>query len=171
MNIRFCGRRVAALGIAASVVLVVGAPAAHGGTAQPDAMLRKDGSNAPFIGKGVINTTGLNQTIERSIAEGGRIRYEIKVKNTGSTACNIALGEKTFLPDGTWVRHYKKTSGKDITDKVLAGTFHPELDPGNSMRVILRIRHVSDGSGLVIDNRAKCLDTNEEDVVSSGTGV
>jgi hypothetical protein len=142
--------RVFVAPLIASAVLVLSAGAAF--ATQPDGMLRRAGTDQPYTGKGIINNSGIDQTLARNAAVGEKAKFEIRVKNTNAGACKTAFEQETFTGTGgaqadDFVVRYKKPNGVNVTDKVEAGTYAPNIDSGAAKKIFLTVKVVGGNSG------------------------
>lgn len=151
---------------------------------QPDNQIKND-SDASYIGDGIYNDTGLNQTKEQNVYIGETATFQMKVENDASDAEFTPTDKFTLKqvlpssPPSDWTIQYLDTDGvTDITTSILNGTYTTsDLAPGSSVSPFtLKItpdRSVSDGTCLDVKFRAvsnECPDTDTcligaEDVV------
>lgn len=88
-------------------------------TAVPDCVVY-DG--AGWLGSGVHNTTGADQTHSQSVRIGVAAVYTVRVYNHGNAAGRVALGGTAWT--ALWVPSYTDhATSQDITDHVVDGVW------------------------------------------------
>jgi hypothetical protein len=146
------------------------------GACQPDLSIRKAGSGTPYKGKGVINTTGVNQTVARKKGVGNNAIYEIRLKNITTEACSMQLKDGVVVNGGTYLRKWNH-NGQNITALVTgpSGYVIPNLAAGAETTPIkLRVQPESGvaGNELLVGLKAVCQsNTNIADVVRALTKI
>jgi hypothetical protein len=120
-------------GAALSLVVLVLATPAAAGDPQPDGRVRLKGQ--PFyIGQGVINTSGDNQTVAVFREQGTAAKFEFRFKNVDSQ-------EDDFVVTGCTSEEFREkyfVNGRDITAKVIGeGKKFRDVAPGESTPIVL----------------------------------
>ena len=87
---------------------------------RPDALVRRGGSGAPFVGDDVYNETGVGQTRARKVSAGERSTYLVEAQNDGSYLDAVALRGCAGNADFT-VTYRSGTT--PVTAAVVAGTY------------------------------------------------
>jgi len=120
---------------AMAAVLAIAGPAALA-LADPDAVIKHPGQS--YIGLGVMNDTGRNQTSKEAVGQGGVAEFRTRIHNVAPgddpdefdvTACqgNNKFGVKYFEFDGT-----------NVTQTVKSGGFFvPDVDQDNSKNALV----------------------------------
>jgi hypothetical protein len=98
--------------------LAVAAPPAAAGTAQPDGEVKKKGR--PYIGLGVVNDTGENQTVSATRGPGKTAVYKFRFENVGSATDDFTIDACSAQPD-VKARYFR--GSRNISEKLAAGTF------------------------------------------------
>jgi hypothetical protein len=100
-----------------------------GNLSQPDASIGKNINVKRFVGRGIVNTTGIGQEIVQKVQRGARKgkRYYVALQNIG-TANDRFLVQAQQIAGGTgWTANYflaaRPRDSVDVTAAVEAGTF------------------------------------------------
>lgn len=86
---------------------------------QPDLAICNYGETG-YLGLGVCNTGGANQTKNQTIPAGKMVTYLFEVKNAGNTADTFTVHCALPAASGWKVQWVDRASGKDITGAVIA---------------------------------------------------
>ena len=146
------------------------------GACQPDLWIRKTGSGGPYKGKGVINTTGQQQTVRREQVVGNGALYQIRMKNITAEACSMVIKDGAIINGGTYLHKYVY-EGQNITAQVTGpnGYTIPDLAAGAKTRVIsLRVTPESGvpGNQYLLGLKAHCSsNANIADLVRALTTI
>ncbi len=115
---------------------------------QPDNMIATLESGTDYVGDGIYNTTGANQTRTRSISTGGSATYYIKIENDGNTTDEVIVTGTGSSGDWTVTYYNDKTGGSDITSQVIgSGWSTGNLTSGESKEI--RMVAQNNGTALV----------------------
>jgi alpha-tubulin suppressor-like RCC1 family protein len=127
-----------------------------GDVAQPDGLISKGGA---FVGNGVYNTTGRNQTLSAKRAPGTMTSFDVRIQNDGDALDRILVrGEapaKGFRVAVTW-------NGVAVTKDFLAGRLDFALDVGASETIVVKITIKATASaGKVESQKVTLTSTND----------
>jgi hypothetical protein len=107
---------------------------------QPDNLIANLESGADYMGEGIYNANGTDQTKTNSISVGESKTYYIKIKNTGKVADQVIV--TGTASSGAWEVTYcdAKLSGNNITSQVTGSGWITNLVSNESreMRVIVQ---------------------------------
>jgi hypothetical protein len=103
---------------------------------RPDALVAR-AKTGPFTGDDVY-ATGPKQTLGAKVRHGRTVTFWIAVQHDGTTADTVRL-TGTTAPSGFAVAY--RIGTKDVTSRVLAGTFHRQLAPaaGFLLKVMITV--------------------------------
>ena len=139
---------------------------------RPDNIVGKKSDSSDYIGEGIYNTSGTDQTKSQSISVGQTTNYYIKVKNAGSGAEYISVlgtGDST----GWTITYYDaKTGGSDITSQVISGSGWPTYVNSNEAQEIrAAVRSTTDTPSTkeVYITAVSANNINKKDVVGAVT--
>lgn len=136
-------------------------------------MIIKAGSDTSYIGTGIFNADGNNQTRSQSVSAGQKATYTFRVQNAGNAKDTFRI-IGTAGGSGWSVKYYDTTTNTEITSQVTgAGWVTGIIAPKASAGVYANIRFnstVSLGSTitLFITGRSES-DTTETDTVKAVT--
>jgi len=106
---------------------------------QPDALISLKAASG-YIGDGVYNTTGADQTKLVSQVRGKKRVFYVRVSNDGNVA-NTFKVKGTTSPRGASVKYFLGTTATNITTAMLSPSgYGVTLDPGLSQMVRVEIR-------------------------------
>ena len=139
---------------------------------QPDLLIRTS-TEITYLGQGVINLDGTNQTKSLSVASGLTANYLVKVLNAGTTTDSFVL-TASAAATGWTVKAFDNTSGASITTALNgAGWTVGPLAPGAS---IIYSLFMTPGSGATVGvpmsvaiTAVSQLDGTKKDVVKAVT--
>ena len=146
------------------------------GACQPDLWIRKTGSGKPYLGKGVINTTGQDQTVGRKQIVNAKALYQVRIKNITSYTCSMVIKDGAIINGGTWLHKYIY-DGQNITAQVTGpnGYTIPNLEAGAKTKVISMIVTPTAGvagNQYLLGLKGHCAtDPNIADLVRSLTEI
>jgi sugar lactone lactonase YvrE len=119
---------------------------------RPDALIRR--SPSPWVGDGIYNITGVDQTATRNLARGAKGTFLVKAQNDGSDVDRLAL--RGCSSDAGFTVAYLSGS-TTITNAVVNGTYRTgNLGPNASktIKVVIGAR-----SGTAAGSQKDCLVT------------
>ena len=126
----------------ANVPVVGSDVAANSGSYQPDARIKRAGSNQR--GNDVYNTTGQGQAVTMTTFPGHR-RVYLTIQNDGDAADTFSLDVTGTSPAGYVLHYFRNRSQHELTAEIEAGTFvTPTLAPGQVYRIRVRIETTTD---------------------------
>ena len=112
--------------------MVAGTPVAPAATRKVDAEIRRS-TAAAFVGNGVYNTTGANQTRSANLRRNQTGQFIVRIRNEGSASDAIRVkgtaGNARFT-----VRYFNGAA--NVTNQVVAGTFRFNGVPVNATRIL-----------------------------------
>jgi alpha-L-arabinofuranosidase len=124
---------------------------------QPDNLIKLT-SDSSFLGNGIWNTDGANQTRTTSVKRGRTATFMIQVQNDGQGIDSFTLGANR-ASSGFTVQYLQGSSGStDITTAVTAGTYTiNSLSPGASqlLRAVITV-----GRNTPVGSSQTCLITS-----------
>jgi hypothetical protein len=121
---------------------------------QPDATISTRRGSKTYIGAGVINSTGADQTVSRKSARKRTKVFYIRCQNTGSTVDTFTVLGGGNVPQGVSVQYFVGAMPKEaveITSAVVAGTYTTaSLAPGaiTGNATLLRVQVTADSDAL-----------------------
>jgi len=139
---------------------------------QPDNLIATLEAGTDYVGEGIFNLDGTNQTRTRSIGTGESATYYIKIENDANTADEITV--KGIGSNSSWALTYfdAKTGGTDITSNITgSGWSTGTLASGESKE----IRMVVANSGSTISTLEALVtsesvtDSGKKDAVKAAT--
>ena len=142
---------------------------------QPDLLIR-NAADASYIGAGIIDQDGTNQTKSQTVLKGAMATYQFQVKNTGTTADTFLL-VAAGAGSGWKVQYVDQQSGADITKAITSagGWKTAMLAPGASLSYTLNVtpdNTVIVGATKTLQVQAtSCMDGTKTDVVAAMTAV
>ena len=126
-------------------------------TALPDALLGTSTNLKKFIGKDVLDPTGLSQTLSTTIGNGKKKVFYIAIKNRGSHLDSFVVSGAGSTQHFA-VKYYLGSTHKatDITDEVVGGTFTTSSMPagtitGKSAMIRMEIQALTVVRGMTQD--------------------
>ncbi|MBI5699150.1 right-handed parallel beta-helix repeat-containing protein [Candidatus Saganbacteria bacterium] len=139
---------------------------------RPDGMVGNQSNGSDYIGEGVFNLSGTNQTKTQALSVGQTATYYFKIKNAGNTAEYISVlgtGDST----GWTVIYYDATSGgNDITSQVTGGSGWPTLVNSSEAKEIRATVHSTadtPSTKEVFVTSVSSNNTTKKDVVGATT--
>lgn len=141
---------------------------------QPD-LLIKSGSETVYIGTGIINADGTNQTKSQSASANQKVTYSFRVMNAGYFNDSYTV-TGTAGGSGWSVKYYDLTSGVEITSQVTgsgwsSGTLASGIDKGIFVKVSPDATVTSGSSKTLLITAASISDGTKKDVVKAVTTV
>ncbi len=135
------GRRALAIALASVCLLAGGGAAASASEYQPDGLVRR-ANQGTFLGDGVYNNTGANQTVNRKIGARGSGSYYVQIQNDGAAVDSFVVrGSRHNVRFG--VRYF--LGAREVTGGVKAGTLRL-ADIAPRERVLLRVQIATRGT-------------------------
>jgi hypothetical protein len=134
---------------------------------QPDGKSKLAGTREAYRGNNIYNTTGTGQTRAVEASVGQQSKFLIGIQNDGTHRDTLAvLGKKS---NRDFLVQYFDSSGKDITTKVIAGTYRVTLNAREAQTVRMEVTPKSGASaGAVFDGTVKLTsrgDSRRKDTV------
>ena len=140
---------------------------------KPD-MLIKNGVDESYIGTGIINLDGTDQTKSQNAAAGVKVTYSFRVMNVGNLSDSIKI---TGTSGGSgWSVKYYDLASVDITSQVTgsgwsSGTLAPGSDRGFFVKVSPDASVGSGASKTLLITATSVGDGTKTDVVKAVTSV
>jgi hypothetical protein len=128
-------------------------------------------SGTDYIGQGIYNTTGSNQTRIRSILTGVSVTYYVKIENEGNTTDEVIVTGTSSSGDWTVTYYDAKTGGSNITSQVAGSGWSTNLSSTESREIRATVQN--SGTSLstfeVLITSTSSNDSNTKDVVKAST--
>ncbi len=135
---------------------------------RPDALIRRVGSSAAFVGDGIYNGTAEDQTVSAPVSRPGSVTFTVKFQNDGNRLDDLIVRGPGSTA-GFKVK-YLYAGSTDVTASVIAGTYRfDDVPPGAARRLQMIVgarppSRVGDSVALRVKVRST-VDNSARDVV------
>jgi len=136
------------------------------GTYQPDLLIKLN-SDHDFIGDGIYNLTGENQSVTKESAPPSTMVFDVRLENDGSATDTFTLGA-TDVSSRFTVSFSR--GGTDITSKLLVDEYSVTLGAGESVDLVVKLKSERTGDeylGSSLITATSTKDPSKADAVSS----